>query len=445
MTKNKIHLSATAPAAVFLLAGWAAQASSDYGPAIWKPLSNYYTSGNGHRIVVIHDMEGYYHSLYSVLQSRGISVHFGVNGKKDATSDAPAGEISQFVAEANYAWHARCWNTWSFGTEHEGFASNPAWYTEEQYQASAALQRHLCDVWGIAKDRNHIVGHGEKSSAAWVNWVHANIPGLDPSCNTHTDPGPYWDWSHFMALIRGNSAAVVSSTFPSSVVTGQSFSATVVMNNNGGSFWVNSNGYNLGSQNPQDNTRWGLGRVGFAGTISPGQNGTFTFNCTAPTTAGSYAFDWKMVQDGVEWFGDTATGGINVVPPSNAVIVDNTAATYVGSWATGSSSPDKYGADYRYHSTAAVSEPATFTANITAGGRNVYAWWPQGGNRSTTAPYMITHSGGTTTVNKNQQVNGGSWQSLGNFNFNAGNNNVKLSCWTGTGFIVVADAVKFGD
>ncbi len=242
-----------------------------------------------------------------------------------------------------------------------------------------------------------------------------------------------------------NNAAVAGMSFPSTVVKGSSFSATVTMNNNGTTHWTGENGYNLGSQNPQDNTRWGMGRVGFAGTISPGQNGAFTFTCTAPSTAGTYPFDWKMVQDGVEWFGATAVGTIVVTEPSNAVIVDNSAATFTGAWAVGSSAADKYGADYAYRSTAAVSEPATFVANIPAGTRNVYAWWAQGANRSATAPYIVYHAAGSTTVARNQQANGGSWQSLGNFNFNAGNNEVRLSCWTTTGFVVVADAVKFGD
>jgi N-acetyl-anhydromuramyl-L-alanine amidase AmpD len=428
------------------------QASTDYGPAIWKPLcvAKYNTTGYGHKFFVVHDMEGYYAytcSWFTSCNPPNSSVHFATNGKKDATSDAAAGEISQLgVRTAHYAWHARCWNSHSLGTEHEGFASNPAWYTDVQYEVSAACTKAMAEQFGFAKDRNHIVGHGEKSRSSWVTWANANL-GIDATCNTHTDPGPYWDWTKYMNLVNGgvNNAAVVSMNYPATVTTGQSFSATVTMNNNGTTHWINANGHNLGSQNPQDNTRWGLGRVGFAGTISPGQNGAFTFNCTAPTTAGSYAFDWKMVQDGVEWFGATAGGGIQVNAPSTGVIVDNQAATYVGTWAAGSSSADKYGADYRYHSTAAVSEPATFTANIPGGTRNVYAWWPQGANRSTTAPYVVTHAAGSTTVNKNQQANGGSWQLLGNFNFNAGNNTVKLSCWTGTGFIVVADAVKFGD
>jgi hypothetical protein len=45
-------------------------------------------------------------------------------------------------------------------------------------------------------------------------------------------------------------------------------------------------------------------------------------------------------------------------------------------------------------------------------------------------------------VNKNQQVNGGSWQLLGSWSM-GGTQTVKLSCWTSTGFIVVADAVRW--
>src|SRR6266699_495372 len=30
-----------------------------------------------------------------------------------------------------------------------------------------------------------------------------NWPQIDPTCNTHTDPGQYWDWTHFMALLNG--------------------------------------------------------------------------------------------------------------------------------------------------------------------------------------------------------------------------------------------------
>lgn len=127
------------------------------------------------------------------------------------------------------------------------------------------------------------------------------------------------------------------------------------------------------------------------------------------------------------------------------VIVDNSAAGFTASsnWLTGTSAADKYGTNYRYRSTAAVSDAAQWSFTVPQT-RNyqVYAWWSAGTNRSATAPYIVTHSGGSTTVNKNQQTGGGAWQSLGTFNLNAGTNTVRLSCWTTTGYVVIADAVK---
>ncbi|HEV8675854.1 MAG TPA: hypothetical protein VGX21_17590, partial [Methylomirabilota bacterium] len=32
----------------------------------------------------------------------------------------------------------------------------------------------------------------------------------------------------------------------------------------------------------------------------------FSFTATAPATPGSFAFNWQMVQESVEWFGDVA-------------------------------------------------------------------------------------------------------------------------------------------
>lgn len=191
------------------------QTNSDYPSARWVPLTcnKFYNSGNGRRFFVIHDMEGYYTSSISYLNRCDLktdgsgdyaveaSVHYCVNGLKDSGGDSPAGEISQLVGEAKYAWHARCLNTWSVGTEHEGFVSNPAWYTDEMFIASAGLQRYLANKYGMAKDRNHIIGHNEWQNAAWVSWMSTNYPSIDPSCNDHTDPGVYWNWNYFMSLV----------------------------------------------------------------------------------------------------------------------------------------------------------------------------------------------------------------------------------------------------
>jgi hypothetical protein len=187
----------------------------DYPAASWRPAypGHWYTSGNGRHFVVIHDMEGYYLSTISYFQRSNTqaSAHYCINGLKDNASDAHAGEITQMVEERFYAWHARCLNTWSVGIEHEGFVDNPAWYTEEQYQASADLTRYLCDKYGIPKDRFHIVGHGEWQNPVWRAWMATNFPSIDPTCNNHTDPGPNWAWNHYMQLVTsGGSPAIMA-------------------------------------------------------------------------------------------------------------------------------------------------------------------------------------------------------------------------------------------
>ena len=198
-------------------------ASTDYGPAVWRPAcDDFFSSGNGKRFFVIHDMEGYYAYCVSsggILRScdgKVVTVHYCVNGKKDATSDYPAGEVSQLVRDAYYAWHARCWSAYSMGTEHEGFASNPAWYTEALYTASASLTASKCNKYGIAKDRNHVIGHDQDKNSWWITWMRA--VGYSDSfifCNTHSDPGPYWQWSHYMDLVKGTTS---TPSAPSSLV-----------------------------------------------------------------------------------------------------------------------------------------------------------------------------------------------------------------------------------
>jgi hypothetical protein len=213
---NKMKTSLLMLGLGLLTASMTVQAQPDYAPAIWRPAypGHWYTSGNGHHFLVIHDMEGYYLSTISYFQQSGTqaSINYCVNGLKDNSSDSPAGEISQMVREFNYAWHAICWNTWMAGTEHEGFVSNPAWYTEAMYQASSGLQRHMASGYGIPIDRNHIVGHNEWQNPAWTSWMASNWPQIDTTCNNHTDPGQYWDWTHFMALIGGTTDPHVNPT-----------------------------------------------------------------------------------------------------------------------------------------------------------------------------------------------------------------------------------------
>ena len=130
----------------------------------------------------------------------------------------------------------------------------------------------------------------------------------------------------------GNGATIVSSSVPGTVLTGATFTATITLQNSGGTAWTNTgaNPYKLGSQSPANNTTWGLSRVALPSSpIAAGQNAAFTFTATAPTNLGTYTFAWQMTQDGVAWFGATNSTSITVVGASPTLITQPANQTVV--------------------------------------------------------------------------------------------------------------------
>ena len=133
-------------------------------------------------------------------------------------------------------------------------------------------------------------------------------------------------------------------------------------------------------------------------------------------------------------------------PSYQEIIVDNTDAGYaeVGSWTT-STNPGYYGTNSRYSDTGVGNDTATWTPNLpTSCYYNVYAWWVDGSNRATNAPYSINHASGSATFYVNQSTGGGQWNILGSYSFNAGTGgNVVLTDNAESGKVVSADAIKF--
>jgi N-acetyl-anhydromuramyl-L-alanine amidase AmpD len=150
-------------------------------------VANRPADGMNVKYIVIHDTESTYQQAIDAFQAPG-------NG--DAANyvmRASDGAVTQTVADKDLAFQAgNYWfNMHSIGIEHEGFAAHGAtWYTQTQYQATAALVDYLAARYGVPLDRQHIIGHD-------------NVPGPLESyvAGMHWDPGPYWDWSAFMALL----------------------------------------------------------------------------------------------------------------------------------------------------------------------------------------------------------------------------------------------------
>ncbi|HEX8704467.1 MAG TPA: M12 family metallopeptidase [Myxococcaceae bacterium] len=130
-------------------------------------------------------------------------------------------------------------------------------------------------------------------------------------CRTGFSPGDNAGINAMYGASAGPNAKFIGfQNLPTTMKVGTSYTVTVVMENNGGVAWDPGLGYKLGSQNGQDNTTWGFNRAALPGVIYPGQWGYINFTVRAPSTAGSYNFQWRMLREGVAWFGDSSANQV---------------------------------------------------------------------------------------------------------------------------------------
>jgi len=130
--------------------------------------------------VIIHVTQGSWSSAINWFKNpyAGVSAHYVIRSRD--------GYRAKTCWWKNIAWHAGNWryNQTSIGIEHEGYVSDPKWFTDTMYSSSAYLSAVLCKRYRIPIDRYHIIGHNE-------------VPG-----STHTDPGYYWDWYRYMRYVK---------------------------------------------------------------------------------------------------------------------------------------------------------------------------------------------------------------------------------------------------
>jgi aqualysin 1 len=118
-------------------------------------------------------------------------------------------------------------------------------------------------------------------------------------------------------LSPSNQAQFISQTVKSTMTASEFSTVSITMKNVGNTTWRTGSNYWLGSQNPPDNMTWGLNRVVLPNDVPPGATVTFTFDVFPPAKSGTYNFQWRMVQDGVEWFGpQTPNVPVSVKPPA---------------------------------------------------------------------------------------------------------------------------------
>jgi PKD repeat protein len=172
--------------------------SAEYGPALWNAAAACnYSSRLGVSIsaVTVHTIQGSYAGAISWAKNclSSVSYHYVVR-----SSD---GQVTQMVIEANKAWHVGSANPYTIGIEHEGYVSDPIWYTEAMYVSSANLVRDITESgYGIDPLRTY-QGPATAATLTLGGCVkikgHQHFPGA-----AHTDPGIHWNWEHYYQLIN---------------------------------------------------------------------------------------------------------------------------------------------------------------------------------------------------------------------------------------------------
>ena len=147
-----------------------------------------------------------------------------------------------------------------------------------------------------------------------------------------------------------NDAVFISQTVPTLLPIGGIAPVTITVRNTGTTTWNETARYRLCAINPIDNRTWAARRVFLRSPVPPGASYTFSFPITAPTVAGSYNFQWMMLQEAVGRFGlptpnvviqvtdTTATPPSFTQQPANRTVAAGTAAEFTAV-ASGTPSP----------------------------------------------------------------------------------------------------------
>jgi len=176
----------------------------------------------------------------------------------------------------------------------------------------------------------------------------------------------------------------------------------------------------------------------------------FSYEATVPggTNPGKLTYDIRAVGDG-----DTGVNTVDLfVYDDSAITVDTMDIEWTGTvcpfdilspdfgWMYYDKSDAGYGFDFAWAKQEGTLEARWRPAIATAGNYEVFAWWEGGDNLATDAPYTIYYSGGSATVDVNQQTNGARWNSLGTYSFAVGTNGYVELTNDANGF-VTADAI----
>jgi N-acetylmuramoyl-L-alanine amidase len=239
--------------------------------------------------------------IYVALHSNGYagdctsSCPTGSETYYDSTSPQPAASRSLATAINAAIMAAITGNADSTWTCHGTCVKDSAGaYGEIRIPSRAATLTELAfhDSCNRDADTSHLQDNFFRSTATWGMYKGiCDYFGVTPT------------WAYY-------SDEIVSHDIPTSMNPGATATVHIIFRNRG-VLWNDTRGFQLGAVGESDpfttTTRYAVG-----GEVGPSTTKTFTLTFTAPTTPGTYTTDWRMLRNGVTWFGATLSVSVNV-------------------------------------------------------------------------------------------------------------------------------------
>lgn len=110
-----------------------------------------------------------------------------------------------------------------------------------------------------------------------------------------------------------DAAQIHYEAFPPEINCGESALGYVIMENTGTATWTPTGGYKLGALNDQDPlSAGGDTRIELddGDVVAPGERHSFEILLLGPESVGTKRTDWRMVHEGVRWFGEVSEADI---------------------------------------------------------------------------------------------------------------------------------------
>ena len=205
----------------------------------------------------------------------------------------------------------------------------------------------LPNWWDGSRAANNIesISAGyETAAAAWEGWMQSpphktHLLALDDfyrnqtSCGVGVVRDPRSSYKVYWVVITAppmsaqsgaeslDGAHFISQSVPGSLSPGEQVEVTITFQNIGTTTWSEGTQVRLASESPEDNRTWGLDRVFLAAPVASGGEVALRFTIVAPSTAGTYDFQWRMLREGVDSFGEFTPKvrlkvGVSTPPPS---------------------------------------------------------------------------------------------------------------------------------